>query len=122
MASAADGAVLVGQRRTDVRRGEDREDVGLHHLDEGLEERHDDREEERERRQDVEDERVGDGEHVLAAEDEHQQQQVAGEHVAEQPQRERDRPQDEVREELDRGQHDPDPGPGTPGGQVCSRM
>ena len=39
--------------------------------------------------------------HVLAAGDEQQQQQVAGEHVAEESQRERDRPGEEVGDQLE---------------------
>jgi hypothetical protein len=99
----------VGERRADVGRGEHDEDVGLHDLDERLEEREDDAHGEGERGEHLQRDRVRGEEHVVAAEDEQHQQQVAGEHVAEQPQRERHGAQQDVRQELDRGEDDPHP-------------
>src|SRR3954470_4217932 len=125
-------SVLVGDRRADVGRREHDEDVCLYHLDEGLEEREDDAHAERERREQLERHVVGDEEHVLTAEDEYEQQQVAGEHVAEKSQREGDRPQEDVNvtkeerggggarcvviEKIDRGGEGPPPPPGGGGG------
>ena len=45
------------------------------------------------------------------------EQQVAGEHVGEEPDRERERPGDEDRDELDRRHQDVDRPSGTPGGK-----
>src|SRR4051794_636171 len=95
-------SVLVGEGAGDVQRGEQDEDVGLQELDEDLEDRHDERHEPGEDPDGDVGQGAGVQRQVLAAGDEEHEQQVTGEHVAEEPQRERDRPGEEVGDELER--------------------
>src|SRR5690606_37544707 len=79
------------------------EDVGLQHDDDELEQRHGDAQREREDRHAL-DEDVARVQQLESAEDEHQEDEVAGEHVREQSQGQRDRAQQDVLEELERDQ------------------
>src|ERR1035438_3026214 len=98
-------SVTCFQRTADVLRGQDREDESLQPLDEHLEGgEHDDHGE----RARAEQEPDAEAEHVPAREGEHQDQDVPGEHVAEQPDRQGKRPDQDVLEDLDRGQDEKD--------------
>src|SRR3954467_2161411 len=73
-------SVLRRQRGADVPGRQQGEDVGLQHLDEGFEERHQDRENERHRRNELQPEPGGLGQQEAATEGEHHDEEVTGEH------------------------------------------
>src|SRR5262245_54226073 len=96
------GLVLRVHRQADIHTRQDREDERLQRRDQDLERRQRDEQGERERGADLEvdgrppDRRRQDGER--------DQDQVAGEHVGEEPDGERERPHEEHRDELDEHQ------------------
>src|SRR6476659_3035714 len=95
-------SVLLRQRATDVRAGEDGEDERLQARDEDLEPHERDRERERERGEDPRLRAVlqeEDGAH-----EEDRQQEVPGDEVGGETDRQRDRPDDDVGDELDHHQ------------------
>src|ERR1700722_19793945 len=94
------------QRVADVERGEHREDERLQALNQQLEAGQDDDHRERTRREDDADARAYE---IPRGEVEHQQQQVPGEHIREQPDAERERPHDDVGEPDERRQQPYDP-------------
>ena len=109
-----DGSVLVGESACDVRRGKQGEDVGLQNRTSSS-------------RKPITmtssharmpagfTRNAGVQQQVLATDGEERQQQVAGEHVGEESQGQRDRPDDQVGQELERHQERQDR-PVTPAG------
>ena len=89
-------------RAADVDGGKNGEDVGLQESDQDFEAGQKDQHEERQDAANVEERLVGAGlEHCLAEQGERDQQNVAGEHVGEESDRQRERADDDGREELD---------------------
>src|SRR6266550_4557481 len=95
-------SVLLCQRATDVRAGEDGEDECLQPRDEDLEAHQRDREGERERGEDPRLRAVLEEED--RAQEEDRQQEVPGDEVGGETDRQRDRPDDDVGDELDHHQ------------------
>jgi hypothetical protein len=89
--------VFFRQRSGDVESGQQSEDIGLEEHDEQFEERHDDGHGEGTERDDLE-KWPAMQQHVFTAEDEHQQQQVTGEHIGKESQRQGEWAGDEVRD------------------------
>src|SRR3954452_9768759 len=98
------GSVLGLDGPVEVGAHQDREDVGLQEDDQQLEERHHDRHQRRDRSEYYRE--VVAAEQVHRTQGEDHQQHGAGEHVGEEPDREGERPDDEVLQDLDRGHQD----------------
>ncbi len=88
-------------RRTDVDRGEDREDVGLQEADQDLEHGHEHEHDERQHAEYSEDDVVALEDELLGEQRERHEQDVAGQHVGEETNGEREGADDQVREDLD---------------------
>src|SRR4051794_4234175 len=95
-------SVLGRDRGTDVPGADQGEDVRLKHLDERLQERHRDRDDEGEDPDRLQQPGARLDQQELPADGEDEQDEVAGEHRGEHPDRERDRVHEELQERLDR--------------------
>jgi len=94
--------MFVGERSCDEESRQQGDDVGLEALHHKFKERHSDAEGEREWREDLHEE-VWIVEHVIATSDEDEKEQVAGEHVRKQPERQGERTNQEEGRDLNWG-------------------
>src|SRR5665811_502028 len=101
-------SVLVYQRSGDVGGREQGEDVGLQELDQDLEDGQHEGHDIGASAGDLEADTTVD-DHVLTAGDEQKQEQVAGKHVAEEPQRQCERARDEEGDDLEKEDDRNDP-------------